>query len=65
MRSGKLIDYNTWRTFRADFSVEELEMRFRLEEEQATQNKSICNKEFFCELKKRLEEKRRQKRECK
>lgn len=44
----------TWRTFRKDFSVDELEIRFRLEEEWQQDGKRIRGKEFFRELKKRL-----------
>lgn len=44
----------TWRTFRKDFSVDELEMRFRLEEKWKQEGKRIRGKEFFRELKKRL-----------
>lgn len=50
------MDKKTWRKFRADFSVAELEVRFQLEEEMKRQGKSIFNKEFFCELRKRIEE---------
>lgn len=50
----KDMDRRTWQKFRADSSVDELEIRFQLEEEFEKQNKSIRNKEFFNELKKRL-----------
>lgn len=46
----------TWRKFRADFSVQELEIRFQLEEEweQKGLPTSGHNKEFRAELKRRL-----------
>lgn len=52
----KLLDWQikTWRKFKEDFTVQELELRFRLEEEWLEQGKSIHNKAFFRELKKRL-----------
>lgn len=50
-------DRKTWRDFRKDFSVRELEIRFQLEEERAAKGLSISghNKEFRAELKRRLE----------
>ena len=52
----KLLDWQikTWRKFKEDFTVQELELRFQLEEEWLEQGKSIHNKAFFRELKKRL-----------
>lgn len=44
----------TWRSFRKDFSVDDLEVRFRLEEEWIRKGKRIRGKEFSQELKKRL-----------
>lgn len=44
----------TWRNFRKDFSVEELEIRFRFEEERMREGKRIRGKEFFKELYGRL-----------
>lgn len=44
----------TWRNFRKDFSVEELEIRFRYEEERLREGKDIRSREFHGELKKRL-----------
>ena len=44
----------TWRKFRKDFSVDELEVRFRLEEERTREGKELHNREFFRELRKRL-----------
>ena len=50
----KDMDKRTWRQFRSDYSVEDLEIRFDLETEFLEQGKSIRSKEFFTELKKRL-----------
>ena len=54
----KLLDMEsrTWRKFRADYSVDQLEIRFQLEEERAAQGLSINghNKEFRAALKSRL-----------
>ena len=50
----KDMDRRTWRKFRADYSVDELDIRFELEREFEAQGKSIRNREFFTELKKRL-----------
>lgn len=44
----------TWRNFRSDYSVEDLEIRFRFEEERVQDGKKIRGKEFSQELKKRL-----------
>ena len=44
----------TWRDFRKDFSVQELEIRFRFEEERLREGKRIRGKEFFKELYGRL-----------
>lgn len=44
----------TWRNFRSDYSVEDLEIRFRFEEERIQDGKKIRGKEFSQELKKRL-----------
>lgn len=42
------MDKQTWRTFRADYSVEELTARFELEEQLEAEGKSINphNKQF-------------------
>lgn len=52
----KLLEWEaqTWRAFRKDFSVDELEVRFQLEEEWQQEGKLIRGKEFFRELKERL-----------
>lgn len=52
----KKMDNNTWRQFRADYSVEELEKRFEFEEKRLADGKSIRNREFFTELKGVLED---------
>jgi len=46
----------TWRKFRADFSVQELEIRFQFEEERTAKGLSTSgrNKEFRAKLKRRL-----------
>lgn len=53
----KLLDmeHRTWRTFRADFSVDDLEIRFSFEEERLAAGLPINTHEFHKELKKRLE----------
>ena len=43
-------DNRTWRNFRADFSVEQLETRFDLEEKYLANGLSIRNRAFFNEL---------------
>ena len=50
------MDKRTWRTFRADYSIEELEVRFQLEEEfeEKGMTTSPYNKLFRETLKKRL-----------
>lgn len=45
----------TWRNFRADYSIDELEHRFCFENECKAQGRPINNREFFTELRKRLE----------
>jgi len=49
-------DKRTWRKFRPDYSVEQLEARFLFEEECQNQCKPIKGKIFFAELRKRLGE---------
>lgn len=46
----KEMDSKTWRAFRKDFTVEELDKRFSFEEQRIAEGKSIKNKEFFKEL---------------
>ena len=45
------MDNQTWRSFRADYSVEEMEIRFDFEEERLNQGLSITNKDFYTKLK--------------
>lgn len=48
-------DSRTWRNFRADYSVEQLEVRFRFEDECLAAGVSIKGRDFFQALRKRLE----------
>ncbi|MCI9484255.1 MAG: phosphoadenosine phosphosulfate reductase family protein [Clostridiaceae bacterium] len=50
------MEHRTWRTFRKDFSVDQLEIRFQFEEERIAQGKPINTREFHRELKKRIKE---------
>lgn len=50
----KDMDRRTWRNFRADYSVDELEIRFTFEEERIAQGLPINNRDFFNKLKERL-----------
>lgn len=52
----KLLEWQnrTWRKFKSEYSVQELEVRFQFEEERIQQGLSISNKEFFQELKMKL-----------
>lgn len=52
----KDMDKRTWRNFRHDYSVEEIEIKFALEDEFKAQGKSVRNREFFTELRKRIGE---------
>lgn len=45
------MDNQTWGSFRADYSVEEMEIRFDFEEERLNQGLSITNKDFYTKLK--------------
>ena len=47
-------DKRTWRKFRADYSVEELEVRFDFEDECVRAGKSVTDTSFYVELKRRL-----------
>lgn len=51
----KTWDKRTWRNFRADYSVEDLEVRFLLEREWTAAGKSIRSREFYTALRERLE----------
>ena len=44
----------TWRKFKPDYTVQQLDIRFALEEKYLAENKSITNKAFFAELRKEL-----------
>lgn len=55
-RKLKQWDERTWRSFRADYSVKQLEARFLFEQERLADGKSIKNRDFYHELKKRLED---------
>lgn len=50
------MDKRTWRKFRKDYTVEELEIRFSLEDELLAERQSIHNRKFFAKLKERLNE---------
>ena len=52
----KDMDKRTWRTFRADYSVEELEIRFQFEEERLKQGLSITDRDFYNQLKERVKD---------
>ncbi|HOD03278.1 MAG TPA: 3'-phosphoadenosine 5'-phosphosulfate sulfotransferase (PAPS reductase)/FAD synthetase, partial [Clostridiales bacterium] len=47
-------DEKTWRKFRADYSVKELETRFDFEDECIRLGKPIKGKAFYTELRERL-----------
>lgn len=49
-------DTQTWRKFRADYGIKELDTRFAFEEECLAKGLSIKGKAFFTALKQRLEE---------
>ena len=50
------MDDSTWRTFKEDWSVRDLEVRFDLEKVFLAQGKSIRNKEFFRTLREHIAE---------
>ena len=52
----RYMDAHTWRQFRADYSVEQLEQRFALEEERAVQGLPLKGRAFYAALKNRLGE---------
>lgn len=52
----RIWDDSTWRQFRKDYSVRELEIRFALEKEWSAESKSIRSRDFFAALKQRLNE---------
>lgn len=47
-------EHRTWRKIKQDYSVDELEVRFDLEDEFQRAGLSISNRQFFAELRKRL-----------
>lgn len=49
------MDEHTWRSFRSDYSVKQLDIRFNLEDEWSKQGKSVRSKAFYAELKRVLE----------
>ncbi len=49
-------DHQTWRTFLKDYSVDQLELRFALEDELLAKGQPIKGKAFFNALRKKLEE---------
>lgn len=51
-------DDSTWRQFRKDYSVRELEIRFALEKEWSIDGKSIRSRAFYDALKQRINENR-------
>lgn len=55
---AKLLDmeHRTWKTFRADYSVDQLEIRFAYEEERLAAGLPINNREFMSALRNRLED---------
>ena len=53
----RYMDMHTWRQFRADYSVEQLERRFTLEEGRAARGLPLKGRAFYTALKNQLEEK--------
>ena len=45
------MDKHTWRQFRSDYSVEDLDKRFAFEEQRIAEGKSIRSREFYQQLK--------------
>ena len=52
----KLLEWQskTWRKFKETYSVQELDIRFRFEEERIREGKPVKGKEFFRDLRARL-----------
>lgn len=50
------MEHRTWKTFRADYSVDQLEIRFAFEEERLAAGLPIKNREFMTALRQRLED---------
>ena len=51
-----LMDRTTWRQFRTDYSVDQLEIRFQFEEERLAQGLPINTREFHRALKEKIKE---------
>ena len=47
----KEMQLRTWQTFKPDYTVQDLDLRFQLEEQYITEGKNIKSKEFFAKLK--------------
>lgn len=52
----KDMDARTWRKFKPDYTVEQLDIRFTFEDERINAGLPITNKDFFAKLKERLTE---------
>ena len=50
------MEHRTWKTFRADYSVDQLEIRFSFEEERLAAGLPIKGREFMAALRQRLED---------
>lgn len=50
------MEHRTWRKFRADYSVDQLEIRFQFEEERLAQGKPVNTREFHRALKEKIKE---------
>lgn len=50
----KDMDRRTWRQFRSDYSIDDLDIRFDFEEKRIEENLSIRNRDFFAQLKQLL-----------
>ncbi|MCM1524815.1 MAG: phosphoadenosine phosphosulfate reductase family protein [Ruminococcus sp.] len=57
-------DSQTWRSFKPDYSVDELTMRFEFESERISKNLSVTNRDFYEELKKILCSQRKDTVQC-
>lgn len=53
------MDSHTWRQFRADYSVQQLEWRFQFEQQRQKDGLSIRSREFYNLLKEHLKQKER------
>lgn len=50
----EVMDASTWRQFRADYSVADLSVRFKLEDEWQRSERNIQSRAFYMELKEKL-----------